>query len=323
MGGISFCGTAYHDVLPVNGFARGALASLSGRLAPIDSCARRELGDPGNPAQESFEDTLMTYSNVFQSALSMDAVRAQAPAVFAESASEAVGSRYTFIPTSRVLTALMNAGFVPVEARQTRTRRANPMHALHAVRLRRRYETIALRDSVPEVMLWNNHSGGAAYQLRMGLFRAVCTNGLVVSKGAFPTVYVAHRGDVVDQVVTGALQVSERFDHMAAQVERMEARQLTRDEQLRFAERALEFRFPDIAKSGMQPSQLLTVRRPEDLADDLYTVMNRVQEHLIRGGLSRRAADGRLTRVRRVTSLKRDVEVNSRLWDLAAQTLAA
>src|SRR3984893_14995644 len=124
-------------------------------------------------------------------------------------------------------------------------------------------------------------------RLLMGLYRAVCENGLVVSRGAFPTICVAHRGNVVDEVVSGALQMSERFDLLVAQVERMEARQMLKDEQLAFAEGA----------------QLLTIRRPQHLAVDLYTVLNRTQENLLRGGLTRRAPSGRLTRTRRVTSI--------------------
>jgi hypothetical protein len=255
--------------------------------------------------------------------LTLDEVRARAPAVFASGAHENLSHKYTFVPSERVLSGLMHAGFVPVDARQTRTYRASPVHAQHVVRLRRRYETIALRDSVPEILFLNSHDGSSAYQLRMALYRAVCTNGLIVSKGAFPTICVAHRGNVVDEVVAGALQISERFDRLAAQVERMEARRLFKDEQLRFAERALALKYPDVALSGMVAGQLLTIRRPQDVADDLYTVLNRCQENLLRGGLTRRAPSGRLTRTRRVTSIRKDVTLNGRLWDLATEVLAA
>jgi Domain of unknown function (DUF932) len=265
----------------------------------------------------------MNTANVFSRSLSLEEVRQQSPAVFAPSADEHLSGRYTFIPTDKVLAGLMNVGFVPVEARQARTRRASPLHAVHTLRLRRRYETISLRDSCPEIRLWNSHSGVGAYQLRMSIWRAVCTNGLIVSKGAFPAVYVPHRGNVVDEVITGALSMAERFDVLAAQVERMESRCLAREEQLRFAERAHAIRFPDPARSGLNASQLLTVRRPEDLAGDLYTVLNRVQENLMRGGLSRRSESGRLTRMRRITSLREDVRINSQLWDLAREVLVA
>jgi hypothetical protein len=263
------------------------------------------------------------YDNVFGRTLSLEALRQQVPAVFAPSADDHRSQRYTFVPTERVLTGLMQAGFVPVEARQTRTRSASPLHARHVVRLRRRFETVQLRDSAPEVVFLNSHDGTSAYQLRVGIFRVVCTNGLIVSRGAFPTLSVPHRGNIVDDIVAHALGIAERFDVLAAQVERMEQRQLFKDEQVRFAERALALRYPDPSQAGMPASQLLQCRRQEDTGDDLYSTLNKVQENLLRGGLTRRSANGRLVRTRRISSIKEDVRINSGLWDLAAEVLAA
>jgi hypothetical protein len=272
----------------------------------------------------SLDVSFASARNVFADrTLSLDEVRTRAPAVFAPAAHEELSTKYTFLPTEQVLSGLMSAGFVPVDARQVHTRRTSPLHAQHAVRLRRRFETISLRDSAPEILLLNSHDGSSTYRLLMALYRAVCENGLVVSRGAFPTICVAHRGNVVDEVVSGAFQMSERFDQLAAQVERMEARQMFKDEQLAFAERALALQYEDAWHAGMSPAQLLTIRRPQDIADDLYTVLNRVQENLLRGGLTRRAPSGRLTRTRRVTSIRKDVTLNSQLWDLTREVLAA
>lgn len=264
-----------------------------------------------------------THASAFAGELSLDAVRARAPAVFAASAHDRMSSKYTFIPSERVLDGLMQAGFAPVEARQALTRSTSPLHARHIIRLRRRLETVSLRDSVPEVVLLNSHDGGSSYGIFMGLYRVVCTNGLIVSRGAFPAYCVSHRGNVVDDVIAAALRTSEQFDRLAARVERMEHRALFKDEQIRFAEKAMALRFPDPAQAGMQPSQLLTCRRAEDAGDDLWTVTNRIQENLLRGGLSRRSANGRLTRTRRISSIRLDVKLNSELWDLAEEVLAA
>lgn len=146
---------------------------------------------------------------------------------------------------------------------------------------------------------------------------------MIVSRGAFPAYCVSHRVDVVDEVVTGALRVAEQFDDLAMQVERMERRRMLRDEQLAFAEAALALRYPDPMDRGMHPSQLLTCRRTEDLGDNLWVILNRCQEHLCQGGLSRRSTNGRLLRKRRLTSIKRNVDLNGALWDLAAKALAA
>jgi len=68
----------------------------------------------------------------------------------------------------------MSAGFVPVEARQASARRGSPLHARHVVRLRPRFDTVHLKDSIPEVVFLNSHDGTSAYQLRMGIFRVSC-----------------------------------------------------------------------------------------------------------------------------------------------------
>jgi hypothetical protein len=260
--------------------------------------------------------------SAFSRSLTLDDIRRMAPAVFAKEPDERTSETYTLIPTERVLVGLMQAGFIPVDARQTRARRSVE-HARHMVRLRRRFETIQLRDSIPEVVFLNSHDGTSAYQLRVGLYRVVCTNGLIVSVGGFPSIRVAHRGDIVDEVVTGALEMTERFEFLAGQVERMEQRVLDYEEQLGLAEQAMALRYPEPAQSGMSASKLLTTRRPEDLDNSLWTILNRVQENLLRGGLSRHSASGRLLRTRRITSIREDVRLNSGLWDLASAALAA
>jgi Domain of unknown function (DUF932) len=221
--------------------------------------------------------TFTSRASAFDRGLSLETIRERAPAVFALSAHERMSLKYAFIPTERVLAGLMSAGFVPVEARQTRARSASPLHARHIVRLRRRFETVQLRGSVPEVVFLNSHDGSSAYQLRMGIFRVVCTNGLIVSHGAFPAYCVSHRGNVVEEVVAGALKLSEEFEHLAAEVERMEQRHLLKDEQVQFAEKVLALRFPNLTQAGMHPSQLLNCRRVEDAGDDLWRVLNRVE----------------------------------------------
>ena len=112
------------------------------------------------------------HSSAFQAVLSPEALRQDVPAVFAASAHERLSASYTFVPTARILDALRQAGFLPVEARQTRTRAASPEHARHMIRLRRTLERVALADSVPELVLLNSHDGTSAYLM----FQSVCNH---------------------------------------------------------------------------------------------------------------------------------------------------
>lgn len=220
-----------------------------------------------------------------------------------------------------VIEALDSAGFYPVEARQA-SRGRSTLHARHLIRFRRRLETVALAQAVPALLFLNSHDGTSAYQLRVGLFRAVCTNGLVVSVGTFPTFRVAHRGDVVADVVRAALQISERFARLATLVERLEHRRLDYLEQLDFASQALALRFPARPDHGLEPAQLLVARRSEDVGDDAWRVLNKVQENVVRGGIPRRLGSNRLVRTRAVRAIREDVRINSGLWDLAQALVA-
>ena len=258
-----------------------------------------------------------SHSSAFRKPLSIEELRQRAPAAFATGAHERTSASYRFISTEGVLNALAEAGFVPVEARQASRRVVSPLHARHLIRFRQRVETIQLRDSIAEILLLNSHDASGAYALRAGLFRVVCTNGLVVSAGDFPIWRVAHRGDVVGEVVQGALEISHRFGALAASVERMERTQLEEERRLEFAAEALALRFPEAPVTGIRPAQLLEPRRSEDVGNDLWRTFNTVQTNLLGGGLVKRSASGRLTRTRPIRAIQRDLELNSGLWDLA------
>jgi Domain of unknown function (DUF932) len=108
-----------------------------------------------------------SHSSAFQTTLSPEVLRERVPAVFAGGAHERTSRSYTFISTARVLDALKLAGFEPVEAREA-ARARSAIHARHLIRLRRRFETIQLRDAIPEIVFLNSHDGTSAYQLRVG-----------------------------------------------------------------------------------------------------------------------------------------------------------
>lgn len=258
-----------------------------------------------------------SHSSAFRNPLTPDELRERVPAAFATTAHERTTPAYTFISTQNVLAALGEAGFMPVEARQASQRVASPLHARHLIRLRQRVESIRLRDSIAELLLLNSHDGTGAYTLRAGVFRVVCLNGLVCSAGDFPVWRVAHRGDVVAEVVQGALEISQRFGLLAASVERMERTRLEPEQRLAFASEAFALRFTGAPEAGLRASQLLEPRRAEDIGDDLWRTFNTVQSNLLGGGLVRRSASGRLTRTRPIRAIQRDLELNSRLWDLA------
>ena len=121
---------------------------------------------------------------------------------------------------------------------------------------------------------------------------------------------------------SGANLIVERFDAIDASREAMQSVALDAPRQAAFARAALALRYPDADPDTAAPvteTQLLDARRPEDRAPDLWTVFNRVQEHLTRGGLAARSARGRRMRTRPVQGIDSSVQLNRALWVLAEE----
>ncbi|MBN3807442.1 DUF945 domain-containing protein, partial [Paraburkholderia sp. Ac-20336] len=71
------------------------------------------------------------------------------------------------------------------------------------------------------------------------------------------------------------------------------------------------------APAPITENQLLAPRRFEDRRDDLWTVFNRVQENLTKGGLHGRSRTGRAMSTRPITGIDENVKLNRALWMLA------
>jgi hypothetical protein len=267
-------------------------------------------------------------SSVHQNtALTIDAVRQFAPSAFAPTAHESRSSRYTYIPTSNVIEAMMAEGFQPFKACQSRSRiEGKAEFTKHMIRFRHPDSLNLVGDSVPEVVLINSHDGTSAYKLIAGIFRIVCSNGLVVSESTTGSLSVNHTGNIVDRVIEGSFQIVNQASHALAVSEPWKHLHLTSGEQSAFAEAAHVVRFADSDGSVDTPitaAQLLSARRRDDSGSDLWSTFNRVQENVIRGGLTARAPrkDGEY-RCRRVTTrtvngIDQDVRLNRALWHLA------
>ena len=242
-------------------------------------------------------------------------IRSVAPSVFATEPHESRSERYAYIPTVDVLSKLRREGFEPFQVTQCRTRIASRRDfTKHMLRLRHASQINAAEAN--EIVLLNSHDGSSSYQLLSGLFRFVCSNGLVVGS-TMDDIRVKHSGNVVDSVIEGAYQVLERFERVADSRNTMRAIALSPSESELFARTALQLKYEEAAP--ITEAQVLRARRSDDATSDLWTTFNRIQENLVDGGLRGRAANGRRTTTRPVTGIDQNVKLNRALWTLAEE----
>src|SRR3984893_15180734 len=146
-------------------------------------------------------------------AISDDEMRRFAPSVFASQPIEGVSERYSFLPTSSILNGMRENGWVPVRAQEQRIRtEARRGFQKHVVRFARveHLQTWEKNQVRPEVVLVNSHDKSSAYQLHCGLFRLVCTNGMVVSDGTFQRISIKHSGFNPESVIEASFNVVQR-----------------------------------------------------------------------------------------------------------------
>lgn len=251
------------------------------------------------------------------SPLSDDQIHRVAPSIFAEAPHESRSQRYAYIPTATVLTELRKEGFQPFMVTQTRTRHEDRRdYTKHMIRLRHASQ-INARGEANEIILLNSHDGTSSYQMLAGMFRFVCSNGLVCGD-TVADVRVPHKGDVAGQVIEGAYQVLHGFDRALESRESMQAITLEEGEAEVFARAALSLKYDDPDKPApITESQILMPRRFDDRRPDLWSVFNRTQENLTKGGLHGRSANGRRQQTRPVQGIDSDIRLNRALWLLA------
>jgi hypothetical protein len=244
-----------------------------------------------------------------------------APSVFATARHPAMSGRYAFISTVQVLDALRAEGFMPLSAKQAGAREsARAGYARHILTFRLTDSPLIAGEDIPEIVLMNAHDGSTAYKLMVGVFRVICSNGLIVADRTLAAMRVAHVGTrTIAEVVTATHKLVAELPSVLGQVETWRSTLLSEPEQLAYARASLTLRYPG-RTAPITPQQLLAARRPEDRGDDLWTVFNRVQEHLIVGGLSGQLATGRRTTTRPIAAVSTSVVLNRALWTLAART---
>ena len=261
---------------------------------------------------KAFKSTNSVRSNL---PLSNDQIAAVAPSIMAAEAHSGRSDRYTYIPTIDVLNALRKEGFQPFMVCQSKPRDEDRMgFARHMLRLR--HASQVAQQEANEIILLNSHDGSSSYQMLAGVFRFVCENGMVAGD-VVEDLRVRHTGNVIDNVIEGSYRILNEFEKVDESRDEMKSLILTDHEQLAFARSAMALKYDVPAEAPIEAHQLLRVQRNADRGDDLWSTFNRVQEHLIRGGVPGRTAKNTRTRTRAVNGISENVKLNRAIWTLA------
>lgn len=249
-----------------------------------------------------------------------------APSVFTTNAHTSTSNKYQHISTLQIIEGLAKEGFIPTWAGQSNTRMdEKKMFAKHLIRFRHCDISPQKRSLYPELVLVNSHDGLSSYRLHAGLFRLVCSNGLVAGT-TYDEVRIRHQGNILDNVIEGTFSIVDNANKMLEAAKEMAVIKLNTQEKQYLAEAAHAVKFEEGTNQAIaiKPESLLRVRRAIDNESDLFTTFNVIQENIIKGGTSGYVRqNGRVRRVstRPVQSIDQNIKLNKALWSLAEKML--
>lgn len=255
------------------------------------------------------------------SILSNDDIIEMAPAAGAWEPMEGVSAKYSFVPTVKAIDLLREVGWQPIFASQSGVRkRARDGYQKHLIRFAK--PDLIMRDERIDLLLYNSHDRGCSFKLMAGIYRFVCSNGLVVGD-EYANFSHKHIGFNPDDFMQSAVQIAGSAGDIASQMDVLKQIELIPQAKSIFAKSAHKLVYDEPDEAPIQPDDLLKTRRYEDEGSDVWSVFNVVQSNIIDGGLrgSKIGANGRRRRVttRPVKALDKNLKLNQALWVLTQE----
>ena len=266
--------------------------------------------------------------------MTMDQVKAACPYAFAENPTNpAVSDKYIQANTETVIEDLGKLGWYPVQAKQCRAKKGSKgIRSFHMIALQNEKVKIINHNGGTEayvrIILQNSHDGFNSFKFMMGLYRCICSNGLVVCDAEFSSFSIRHINYSFEELREIVAKVIDTVPGIIDKMNTMNRIVLTGDQKREMAVETYKIR-KGINKEDKvkvdEPTiaELLTPVRSEDAGNTLWNVFNVLQEKMIKGGFSATGKNGKARKQRPISSIKKDIDYNQRLWAVAERFMPA
>ena len=274
-------------------------------------------------------DVMLNF-NGEQSYLTKEQLMDACPLAFAKEATNPkVSGKYLFVNSETIINDLDKLGWKPVQAAQRKGRGKSTIFSKHMIAFQNPDLKIKSKDgddSFPRIIMTNSHDGMQAFKFSVGIFRLVCSNGLVVADEQFSDFKIKHKGYTFDELRGVVNQAVADLPNKVEVLNQMKQRVLSQEEKNKLALDAM------LIRAGIKPGSeeakkfnyddetiidILDPKRDEDKGDDLWRVFNVVQEKITQGDFHAALTGAKVRKVRKIKSFEKDIKVNKELFKLA------
>jgi len=205
-----------------------------------------------------------------------------------------------YIPTLDVITKLQDEGWkisgVAEQRGKNRKITSNYVQLQHpdfAVQ-----NSKGKNEAFTSITLSNSCNGNRPLQMSLGMFRQVCTNGLVRFDQHAETEKIRHIEVNARDLDRFVISMNSKADKLLTEVNEMKHKGLSIEDMRKLAREAASLRYTNLDEINID--DLFAVNRVEDESNDLWTVFNRIQENLTHD----------------VKNMSEDIRLNQQLFSL-------
>ena len=265
-----------------------------------------------------------------QEYMTKDQLKEVCPLAFADAPTNPkVSGKYLFVNTETIVDDLDKLGWKPVQAAQRKGRGKSTIFSKHMVAFQNPDIMIKGKDgddSFPRIIMTNSHDGMQAFKFSVGIFRLVCSNGLVVADEQFSDFKIKHKGYSFEELRGVVNEAVADLPNKVEVLNDMKQRILTKEEKSKLALDAM------LIRAGIVPGSekakkfnyddetiidILDPKREADKGDDLWRVFNVIQEKITQGDFHAALTGAKVRKVRKIKSFEKDLKVNKELFKLA------
>ncbi len=246
----------------------------------------------------------------------MENIKALVPAAFSTEKAPIRSNKYNFISTKEIINVLQDNNWFPDVVSQTRVQKRHLERVnfvKHMITFQNpNVETI--NKSIPQIVIVNSHDGSTPFKMFAGLFRIICSNGLIVSSNEFSSISIRHSSLAPELIENGVEEIVHIVPEIAAKANVMENIKISVVDQLDLCGNIIKSIWKEQKNCPFEAAQLLQLRRNEDKESTLWNTFNVIQENLIKGGIIGTTATNKKRKFKGITNIDKNISINQKIW---------
>lgn len=230
-------------------------------------------------------------------------------------------NKFGFISSENLVSRLETQGLKLADVIESKIRKDKELRQGYQKHVLRFDTGLSNRHGNLQLLAINSHEGSSALTFRMGFFRLVCSNGLIIGSDLIPQIKVRHTQN-------GLLKLNDSIDELMEwrtvamnNIEKMENKKITQDDFERLALASAKLRMGEKFTDKIVP--LFEAKRYEDNKEDLFTAFNVIQENVMRTGFyALNKETNTAVKVRAIRGVNASLELNTALYNEALKLIA-